>query len=83
VQNLSYFREKDVLSICDSSDNEMDSDNSAIEIINVRSIFSNIPIIENKNSDNLCLPKHIKCCAHILHLIATYNFSKIVDTNYV
>jgi hypothetical protein len=34
-QNLGNFHEKDDLSSCDSSDNEMDNDNSAIEVINV------------------------------------------------
>jgi hypothetical protein len=61
----------------------MYSENSAIEIINVGSIFLNMPNIEKENSDKLCLPKHITWCTHTLYLISTCDVSKIVDTNYV
>lgn len=30
----------------------------------------------------MCLPRHMKCCAHTLSLIATYDVSKISDDDY-
>jgi hypothetical protein len=65
VQNLGNFHEKDDLSSCESSDNEIDSDNSAIEINNVGSIFSTISTMEKENSDKLFTKTYYMLCTYI------------------
>ena len=81
LQCTGNFHEEDDLSSC-SSDNEMDSEDSDIEIVEMDSIFSNTKNIE-KDNDKMCLPQNMRCCAHTLSLIATCDVSKITDANYV
>jgi len=65
-----------------SSDNEIDSEDSDIEISNMKSMFSNIKNTK-KDNDKMCLPRHMRCSVHRLTLIPTCDVSKITDANYV
>jgi len=79
LSRIGNLHEEDDLS-SSSSDNEVDSKDSGIEITNTESMFLSII-----NSE-MCLPyfRHMKMkyCAHTLNLIATYDVSKISDDNY-
>lgn len=38
---------------------------------------------EHREDISICLPDHMKCCAHYLNLIATTDIAKITDRSYL
>lgn len=51
--------------------------------INVGFLLSESNNISSTENNNICLPIHLTCCEHTLHLIVTTDIGKISDTNYL
>lgn len=68
----------------DSSSSEVECLDSDVEIVELDSIFSKSNnLTKNTNESNIFLPDQMTCCSHTLNLIATVDFSKIIDKTYI